>query len=219
MIQENGRWIIIFSFFLSACTGSNMNLNYPMPSPTAQGAAIGVVGGAALGSLSNPATGTLIGGAMGGALGAVVGNKVERAQSLEGQLASQGIQVVMVGDEIRIIVPTDNYFYKNSSHLNSNYYPVLDKLVLFIRGIPKTCVRVAGYSDDTICQTRALALTREQAAAVANYLWRRGIAARMIYPEGCGRDSPVSHNQTSEGRAQNRRIEITFCRISHDDDF
>lgn len=206
-------------FTLISCT-SPVNFDYPVPSPTTQGALIGVAGGAAIGSLaSGSGAGTIVGGVVGGAIGSAIGNSIERHQSLENQLTSHRVQLIVVGDKYKIIIPTDDYFFKDSPRLNPHYYPILNKVAQYMRGIPKTSVKVSAFSDSCGDQARNLALTREQARAMASYLWRQGIDTRMLYSAGYGANFPVSHNQIAEGRAQNRRIEITFWRIAPDDEF
>lgn len=214
-----GYFLLLFLFLSGCCCSNDVNLSYPTPSPMTQGALIGTAGGAAIGGIaSGSGVGTVMGGVVGGMIGAAVGDSIERCQTLRDQLVAQGIQIIQVGDEVKIILPVDNYFHQNSPQLNSHYYSVLNKLAKFIRAFPKDSVKVSAYSDSADCENRSLALTRSQARAMASYLWRQGIDARMIYSAGYGPHFPVAHNQTTQGRSQNRRIEITFWRISPDDD-
>lgn len=206
-------------FLLAGCT-SPVNLDYPVPSPTTQGALIGVASGAAIGSIaSGSGAGTWVGGVVGGAIGSAIGNSIEYHQRLENQLASHRIQLIVVGELYKIVIPIDDYYYANSPRLNAHYYPVLDKVAKYMRDIPKTSVKVSAFSDNTEPDARSLALTREQARNMANYLWKQGLDARIIYSAGYGANFPVAHNQLMEGREQNRRIEITFWRIVPSDEF
>lgn len=221
----NMRWIsygcffIFLACFLAGCN-PRFNFDYPAPSAKAQGAIIGAASGAAIGTLaSGSGAGTIIGGVVGGAIGTAVGDNVGRHQSVPDQLLAHRIQIIQVGDEIKIIVPVDDYFITDSPCINPHYYPVLNNLALYLRGIPKASVKVSGYTDNTASEERSLALSRGQARSMADYLWRQDIDVRLIYPVGYGANFPVAHNQRMEGRAQNRRIEITFWRISHDDEF
>lgn len=209
--------IVFLSLLLSGC--SAFNFDYPMPSPKTQGAIIGAASGAAIGTLaSGSGAGTVIGGVVGGALGSAVGDNIGRHQTIQDQLVSHRINLIEVGDEIKIVIPVDDYYFSNSPRLNPHYYCVLCNVARYMRGIPKASVKVSAYTDNTESEERSLALTRAQARAMANYLWQQGIDARMIYPAGYGSNFPVAHNQLPKGRAQNRRIEITFWRISPDDD-
>ena len=211
--------IYFLSCLIVSCS-SNTNLSYPLPSATAQGAMIGAAGGAAIGSLA-PATGpsVILGGAVaGGALGAAIGNSIQRYQTLQTQMAMHGIQVIEIGDTVKIVIPVDGFYLKNSPQLNPHYTYILDKVAQFIRPIAKSSIKVSGYTDNSESEVRSLALTRQQARSMTTYLWHQGVDARMMYSAGYGSNCPIAHNQLSYGRAQNRRIEISFWRITSDDD-
>ncbi|MGI9920660.1 OmpA family protein, partial [Vibrio owensii] len=53
-------------------------------------------------------------------------------------------------------------------------------------------------------------LSEQRAQAVAEYFKRMGVAESRLIVEGKGENSPVANNETKEGRAQNRRVEIHF---------
>lgn len=203
--------------FLSACAST---LDYPNPSARTQGAIIGVAGGATLGAIaSGNAAGTVVGGVLGGAIGSAIGDTIQRHQTLADQLRAQNIRIIEVGDKIKIVIPSDDFFIGNSPKINPNYYPILDKVACYLKPIPKDAIRVAGYTDNAECQMRALALTRDRARVLAAYLWEQNIDARLIYPEGYGQNDPIACNSLEKGRAQNRRMEITFWKITPDDEF
>ena len=69
-------------------------------------------------------------------------------------------------------------------------------------------VEVVGHTDNTgsLALNRRLSLAR--AEAVRQYLASRGVAEDRLRARGLGPDQPVASNRTSEGRAQNRRVEL-----------
>ena len=74
----------------------------------------------------------------------------------------------------------------------------------------KTVVEVAGHTDSTGTHAYNMQLSKERAGSVTNYLASRGVPANRMVPVGAGPDYPIASNQTEEGRAQNRRVEITL---------
>lgn len=134
------------------------------------------------------------------------------------RLEKSGVQVIQVGDDLGFIIPSDRLFVKNTPVIASAYYCVLDQIAWFICGIEKINVKVAGYTDDTHCTARNLALSRDQAQAVANYLWLKGSNARVLYAVGCGESTPIASNETVAGRSMNRRIQISLRKITDDYD-
>ena len=69
-------------------------------------------------------------------------------------------------------------------------------------------IAVKGHTDATGDDARNLELSKKRADAVKDYLVSRGVAAERIRAEGRGKQEPVAPNDTAEGRAQNRRVEI-----------
>lgn len=70
-------------------------------------------------------------------------------------------------------------------------------------------VRIEGHSDGQGDAKVNLALSRKRADAVADALSAAGVARSRLQVEGLGQTRPVADNATSEGRAQNRRVEIS----------
>lgn len=78
-----------------------------------------------------------------------------------------------------------------------------------LRDNPALVVEIEGHSDSVGDAQANVRLSRERADAVARHLVRRhGIALRRVHALGLGSAAPVSDNNTREGRARNRRVEI-----------
>lgn len=125
-------------------------------------------------------------------------------------LSDSGVQVIQTGDELTFVLPSDECFIKQSPIVNTNYSPVLIEIANLIKDHEKFSVRIAGYTDSLGWGQRNLALSRAQALSVANFLWEQGVDARLIYSTGNGMQQTVANNSTAQGRAMNRRIEITL---------
>jgi outer membrane protein OmpA-like peptidoglycan-associated protein len=92
----------------------------------------------------------------------------------------------------------------------------LDKVGAVIQQFPNSKVWIDGYTDSIGSQKKNLALSKERAVAVKRWLVKKkGLPARNITTEGFGEEKPVAPNKNPdgsdnpEGRAQNRRVQIT----------
>jgi OOP family OmpA-OmpF porin len=66
----------------------------------------------------------------------------------------------------------------------------------------------AGHTDAVGTDQYNMRLSLRRANAVRDYLIAGGISASRIRAEGFGESQPVASNETAEGRAQNRRVEL-----------
>ncbi len=74
-------------------------------------------------------------------------------------------------------------------------------------------VRVIGHTDSRGAEAYNLVLSERRANAVARYLVDNGIPAKLVVVEGKGESVPVASNDTEEGRARNRRVEIDVTTV------
>jgi OOP family OmpA-OmpF porin len=85
----------------------------------------------------------------------------------------------------------------------------VDNAVAVMRQHPTLRVLVVGYTDSIGSDTYNLGLSERRAAAVRDHMVAQGIEPSRIEASGRGKADPVADNATAEGRAQNRRVEIT----------
>jgi outer membrane protein OmpA-like peptidoglycan-associated protein len=83
----------------------------------------------------------------------------------------------------------------------------LDQIADALRGKEAPMV-VYGFTDNVGTPTDNLTLSQKRAQSVRDYLVTKGIPNDLITAQGKGADSPVADNTSTEGRAQNRRVEI-----------
>ncbi|EJO58121.1 OmpA family protein [Burkholderia multivorans CF2] len=88
----------------------------------------------------------------------------------------------------------------------------LDKLLNAYGDRSYTQVSVTGYTDSVGSDASNLPLSKRRAEAVAAYLQQRGLNARTLTVTGRGSADPIASNATAEGRATNRRVEISLQR-------
>jgi outer membrane protein OmpA-like peptidoglycan-associated protein len=102
------------------------------------------------------------------------------------------------------------YFQPGSSTLAANDKAALSTLAATALGIPGYIVQVKGFADSTGNAAMNQKLSRDRAEAVIEYLMQVGkIPPRhIVAPGAMGISDPVASNETSQGRADNRRVEV-----------
>lgn len=86
---------------------------------------------------------------------------------------------------------------------------VLDSVATSLIDNPEVTVEVGGHTDNTGRRTTNLRLSQARADAVKAYLVSKGINADRMTTKGYGPDSPTADNATADGRAANRRVELS----------
>ncbi len=177
------------------------------------GAAVGAGVGALIGGGKGAGIGAAIGTAVGAGAGALIGKKMDNQQKqLEQQLAESatveqvtdqnGLQAIKVTFNGGILFPTGKYT------LNASAKNDLSQFAVSLRDNPDTNVQVYGYTDNTGSYSVNETLSNNRAGAVRNYLVNSGVASSRITATGIPMADYVASNETAEGRAQNRRVEV-----------
>ena len=205
---------------LAGCEAMDSFAHDPEKAKTRRGAGYGAAAGAVVGLLtagSNPFKSAMIGAAAGALVGGAVGNYMDRQEAkLRQQMAGTGVDVVRQGDNITLDMPGNVTFAFDSADLNSQFYPVLDKVAGTLSEFDKTVIEVAGHTDSTGADTYNQGLSQRRADAVKAYLASHGVPGTRVVTIGAGEAHPVASNDTEEGRAQNRRVEITIVPVSEE---
>ena len=85
---------------------------------------------------------------------------------------------------------------------------VLDEVVEILKANPSLTGEVRGYTDNTGSLQYNQKLSEARAKAVVDYMVKQGIAPTRLRAKGFGPADPVASNDTPDGRAQNRRVEL-----------
>ena len=87
----------------------------------------------------------------------------------------------------------------------------LQKAVAFVKKYPGAKIRLDGYTDSIGTDAYNIKLSERRATAVKDYLIKEaGVSSSKITAVGHGEADPVADNKTAEGRAKNRRVEISI---------
>ena len=102
-------------------------------------------------------------------------------------------------------------FDVNSANLKDEGRAELSALAAQIQGMQEVrSIEVIGHTDSSGDAAYNQALSERRATAVKNFLLGQGIAPDVVSTVGKGESSPVASNATREGRARNRRVELTI---------
>jgi OOP family OmpA-OmpF porin len=100
------------------------------------------------------------------------------------------------------------HFDFNKSNIRPGDAAVLDEAASTLKANPNVTINVNGYCDAIGSEGYNLKLSDRRADSVVNYLVNAGIPSSQLIPHGYGKTDFVAPNDTPEGRAQNRRVEL-----------
>ncbi|WP_160714335.1 OmpA family protein [Chitinophaga solisilvae] len=101
-------------------------------------------------------------------------------------------------------------FETGSSVIKANSHAVLDEILKSAVVAEGLKIGVYGHTDNIGNETANTKLSNERAEAVKNYLMGKGLPVSRIESKGYGSTKPVADNNTNDGRAQNRRVQIVL---------
>jgi len=200
--------VIVLSLALSGCQSLDPYTGQSKTNNATKGAGIGALVCGLIGATKNSKKAR--NAALGcGAIGAGIGAYMDSQEAdLRNSLAETGVSVERNGDNINLVMPGNITFATNKSVIQSDFYAVLDSVSTVLVKYKDTLIEVEGHTDSTGSISYNLKLSEDRAVQVANYLATKGVEQKRIDHKGKGPMTPVASNQTSEGRALNRRVEI-----------
>jgi len=84
----------------------------------------------------------------------------------------------------------------------------LAKVSGILLAYPGLTIEIDGYTDNIGTDEFNQTLSEERAGAVRDYLTSQGVLSGAVTSKGFGKTNPVASNETSQGRQQNRRVEL-----------
>lgn len=106
------------------------------------------------------------------------------------------------------LILTGVNFQSGRSVLTTASYAILDQVAASLVANPDIRIEIAGYTDSTGSRPMNLRLSMARAAAVRFYLARKGVTPTRMQARGFGASGYIAPNDTPEGRAMNRRVEL-----------
>ncbi len=105
-------------------------------------------------------------------------------------------------------------FETGSNRLTGGSLNTLDSVAQELKANPGTNIVVEGHTDDLGNALMNKNLSQSRAEAVREHLVAQGVSADSISAKGVGEARPIASNDTSSGRAQNRRVELRIFKIN-----
>lgn len=201
---------------ISGCTTLDPYTREEQTSRATTGAAIGALAGAVVGA----ATGddakdrkkrALIGAGVGALAGGGVGYYMDVQEAeLRKKLEGTGVSVTRDGDNIILNMPSNITFALDSATIDASFKEVLGSVALVLEEYEKTLVVIEGHTDSSGSEDYNQQLSERRAVAVGHVLDDKGVNIQRMVIIGYGEERPVASNATEQGRAENRRVELTL---------
>jgi len=111
-----------------------------------------------------------------------------------------------------------SHFASGSAHLTFDGKDALNRLAQDLRNqsLNVKSIRIIGHTDSVGSHRTNRTLSLNRANSVATYLSSRGVNRGVIDTQGRGESQPIANNRTKNGRAQNRRVEITIQAVARE---
>lgn len=205
------------ALLLAGCT-TNPETGQRQMSQGGKGALAGAAGAALIGGAFGGKTGALVGAGVGSILGGAIGGYMDRQErAMRQATANTGIEVQRDGNELALTFPDSITFATNSAIVDPAFRANLQKVAQVLNEYPSSLIGVYGHTDNTGTAALNERLSVERAQSVAGTLEQFGVNSARITTRGFGYTQPVASNDTAEGRAQNRRVEIRVIPVSQED--
>src|SRR4051794_2565581 len=139
-------------------------------------------------------------------------------QQLQAQLATSQQQVSRLQGAIKYTVNSDLLFAPGSWQMRPQGQKIIADFAKKLAPTQQNHLMVSGYTDNAPIGpalrqqgvTSNLELSQKRAEAVMQYLISQGVRPDLVSAQGFGDASPVAPNDTAQGRAQNRRVELSL---------
>ena len=141
---------------------------------------------------------------------------VKTVSALQKEMGDKSMKVVMTEEGVKITMSSDFFFASGSADFAGNASGVLDKLVEVFKATNNK-IRIEGHTDNQpiIAGTELSRryptnweLSSQRAINVLKYLERQGVPGQRLSGVALGETKPAKNNDSPEGRAANRRVEI-----------
>ena len=217
---NRNRWMaggaIAALVLASACT-TNPDTGERQVTRGGKGALAGAAGASLIGGALGGRTGALVGAGVGSILGGAVGGYMDRQErELRAATANTGIEVERKGDEIQLTFPDNITFATGSAMIQPELRSELQQLAGILNSYPSTIIGVFGHTDNTGSAELNQRLSEERARSVADTLIGFGVSSARLETRGFSFNQPVASNDTPEGRAKNRRVEMRLVPVTQE---
>jgi chemotaxis protein MotB len=142
----------------------------------------------------------------------------QQVASLQSQVADNEAQISRLQGAIKYTVNSDLLFASGSWQMSQRGQQLIARLAQKLAPLQQNKIEVNGYTDNrpigAALQQQGVTsnqiLSQKRAEAVMQYLISQGVKSDLVSAHGYGSADPIASNDTAQGRAQNRRVELTL---------
>ncbi len=139
--------------------------------------------------------------------------------SLSGEVSANQVRITRLQNAIKVSVNSQLLFPSGGWQMPPDAAQTIQKMAPILIPHQEDRVIVSGYTDNTPIGPDLAAqgitsnqiLSQKRAETVMNFLISQGMSPSMVSAQGFGDADPVASNDTAQGRAQNRRVDITLA--------
>jgi chemotaxis protein MotB len=139
-------------------------------------------------------------------------------QRLSGEISQDQVRITKLQGAIKVTVNSELLFPSGGWQMPPEAAQTIARIAPILVPLQTAHITVIGYTDNVPIGPELKAqgvetnqqLSLKRAQTVTNYLIAQGVNAATLTAEGRGEADPVASNDTPQGRAQNRRVELTL---------
>lgn len=143
----------------------------------------------------------------------------ELNRTMSAQVTANQMQITRLQNAIKVTVNDELLFPSGGWQMSSEAQQTISQIAAILAPTQQTKILVNGYTDNVPIGpelmrqgiTSNLVLSQKRAENVVQFMISQGVNPKMVSAQGLGDADPVASNDTPQGRAQNRRVELTVA--------
>lgn len=140
-------------------------------------------------------------------------------QQMSSEIAANEMHIERLQNALKVTINDQLLFPSGDWQMPADAQQSIAKIAKILAPMQQTKIIVNGYTDNVPIGpglmrqgiTSNLILSQKRAENVAQYMISQGVNPNLVSTQGFGDANPVASNDTAEGRAQNRRVELTLA--------
>jgi chemotaxis protein MotB len=140
-------------------------------------------------------------------------------QTMSSEITAKQMHIERLQNAIKVTVNDQLLFPSGDWQMPVTAQQTIAKMVPILAPMQQTKIMVNGYTDNVPIGpglmrqgvTSNLVLSQKRADNVMNFMVSQGVNSSLVSAQGFGEANPVASNDTAEGQAQNRRVELTLA--------
>ena len=140
-------------------------------------------------------------------------------QTMSSEITAKQMHIERLQNAIKVTVNDQLLFPSGDWQMPVTAQQTIAKMVPILAPMQQTKIMVNGYTDNVPIGpglmrqgiTSNLVLSQNRADNVMNFMVSQGVNSSLVSAQGFGEANPVASNDTAEGQAQNRRVELTLA--------